>query len=336
VTDVSIVIPTWNGLDVLVPCLESIEREVVSRGGAGRIEAETLVVDNGSSDGTSEVVRQRFPWAQVIALAENRGFAGGSNAGLQRARGRHLLLLNNDTVLLPGAIESCVAFLDAHPDVGVVGGQLLHPDGSRQNSVHNLPGLATELLPKPLLETLLPGRFPSKRRQHAGAIDVEAVLGAFLMVRREVVEQVGGLSEEYFFFLEETEWCGRIARAGWRVVHLPEARVVHVLGATTKKRMPAETRIEYHRSLYRYFRRERGPLQAALVVGLRFLKSLLYVALGALPAIFSARARERLRRDASVLGWHLRGCPADAGLARAVGGAWRAPVPSRSRRGAPG
>jgi GT2 family glycosyltransferase len=322
-----------------MPCLASLEREVLSCRDAGRIEVEVLVVDNASSDGSAQAVRERFPWAELVVLSENRGFAAGSNAGLRRARGRHLLLLNNDTVVLPDALEFCARFLDAHPDVGVVGPQLLNPDGSRQNCIHNAPSLATELVPKPLLETLLPGRFPSKRRLHGGPIDVEAVLGACLMLRREVFEQVGGMPEEYFFFLEETDWCQRIARAGWRVVHLPSAHVIHVHGATTKKRMPAETRIEYHRSLYRFFRRNRGSAQAALVVGLRFAKSLAYVVVGAVPALFSARARRRLARDFQVLAWHLRGCPADAGLVRVVGGApagRAARMRSRSQQGGAG
>jgi GT2 family glycosyltransferase len=135
-------------------------------------------------------------------------------------------------------------------------------------------------------------------------------------VRREVLESVGLLPEEYFFFLEETDWCFQIARAGWRVVHIPDARVIHIFGASTKKKVPAETRIEYHRSLYRFFRKNRGLLPLLLIVMLRVLKAILYVVWGIPGALVYRRRRDRWRQDWKVLRWHLRGCPEDEGLAQ--------------------
>jgi GT2 family glycosyltransferase len=252
----------------------------------------------------------------VIALPGNVGFAAGNNVGLRKCSGRHAVLLNSDTVVRRDALETCVRYLDAHPDVGVVGPQLLHPDGSKQNSIHAFPSLLTELVPRGLLEVLFPRRFPSKRYEHAEPIDVDAVLGACLFVRREVLDRVGPMPEDYFVFLEETDWCLRIRRAGWRVVHVPGARVVHVFGASSKKKRPAETRIEYHRSLYRFFRKHRGPAAAAAVVALRFVKSLWYV-VSELPGVVTERGRRRWRGRWLVLAWHLRGCPEDWGLRRA-------------------
>lgn len=322
-SDLSVVIVTWNAKEVLLDCLASLEREVLSRRDPERLDVEVLVVDNGSADGTVEAVREGFPWAELIALPENLGFAAGNNVGLRRAKGRHAVLLNSDTVVFRDALEACVRYLDAHPEVGVVGPQLLNPDHSKQNCIHNHPSLVTELVPKGILETLLPRRYPSKRFDHAAPFEVEAVLGACLFVRREVLEQVGPMPEDYFFFLEETDWCFRIHRAGWRIVHLPRVHIIHVFGASTKKKIPAETRIEYHRSLYHFFRKNRGAGQAAAVVALRVLKGLLYVTLGAVPAAFSARGRDRLAQNAKVLAWHLRGCPEDAGLRRLRGPAKR-------------
>lgn len=311
----SIVVLTWNGQDLLLDCLRSLDREVRARADSGRIECEVIVVDNGSNDGTVEAVRERFPWAELVALPRNVGFAAGNNAGLQKARGRVIVLLNNDTLALPDGLERCVRFLEAHPDVGVVGPQLLHPDGRKQNSIHNFPSLLTEIVPKGLLELLFPRRFPSKRFEHDEPLDVEAVLGACLVVRREVVESVGPLPEDYFFFLEETDWCFQVRRAGWRIVHLPDAHLVHIHGAATKKRVPLPTRIEYHRSLYRFFRKNRGRLQAAAVVTVRVVKLVLALVFGAPLALVLRRERERWRERAAILGWHLRGRPAAAGLA---------------------
>jgi GT2 family glycosyltransferase len=311
----SIVVLTWNGKDLLLDCLESLDREIRSRSDAERLETEVLVVDNGSRDGSVEAVRERFPWVELIALPRNIGFAAGNNAGLRKARGRIVVLLNNDTVVLRDGLERCARYLEAHPDVGVVGPQLLHPDGRKQNSIHNFPSLVTELIPKVVLEILLPRRFPSKRFQHREPLDVDAVLGACLVVREEVVESVGPLPEDYFFFLEETDWCFRIRRAGWRIVHLPEARLIHIHGAGTKKRVPLETRIEYHRSLYHFLRKNRGAWQAFLVMGLRMTKLALALILLAPATAVSQRERERWRQRAAILAWHLRGRPAAAGLA---------------------
>lgn len=318
-TDLSIVVVSWNGRELLLGCLASIEREVRERRGAGRIETETLVVDQASTDGSAAAVRAAHPWAEVIELPANVGFAAGNNVGLRRAKGRYAVLLNNDTVVLPDGLERLVRYLDDHPDVGVVGPQLLNPDGSKQNSIHSTPNFVSEIVPRGLLESIAPWRYPSKRFEHPGPISVEAVLGACLMVRREVLEDVGPMPEEYFFFLEETDWCLRIRRAGWKVVHVPGARIVHVHGATTKKRVPAETRIEYHRSLYRFFRTHRGERAFRALLALRIAKGFLYAGTGWLPGLFSARARERWLQNLRVLGWHLRGRPAREGLVRAVG-----------------
>ncbi len=314
-TDLSIVIVTWNAKDVLLDCLASIEREILGRSDAGRIETETLVVDNGSVDGSVEAVRARFPWAQVIPLPENIGFAAGNNVGLRKMSGRHAVLLNSDTVVLPDALETCVRYLDAHPEVGVVGPQLLNPDRSLQTCIHAFPSLATELVPSSVLERLFPARYPSKRVDRREPLPVDAVLGACLFVRREVIEQVGVMPEDYFFFLEETDWCFRIAAAGWKIMQVPEARVIHIHGASTKKKVPARTRIEFHRSLYHFFRKNRGAGPAAAVLGLRVAKLLLYTVVLAFTAPFSRRERERWRSAAIVLGWHVRGCPATGGLA---------------------
>ena len=290
-----------------------------SRRDAGRLDTEVLVVDQASSDGSVQAVAAEFPAAELVALPANLGFAAGNNAGLRRACGRTVALLNNDTQVLPDALERCVRHLDAHPEVGLVGPQLLNPDGSKQNSVHNVPGLLTEVVPRGVLETLFPRRFPSKRYEHAGPVEVEGVLGACMVVRREVVERVGPLPEDYFMFLEETDWCWRIRRAGWLIHHLPDARVIHAHGATSKKRLPAETRIEYHRSLYHFFEKHHGVRSARALLALRVAKGLLYAATGWVGALASKRRRERWRQDLRVLAWHLRGRPAGEGLVRLRG-----------------
>jgi GT2 family glycosyltransferase len=314
--DLSIVVVTWNTRELVLDCLASIEAELAAGGGSAGLAAETCVVDNGSGDGTVEAIRQRFAWVRVVSLPRNVGFAAGSNAGLHALRGRHALLLNSDATLVRGVLRGCVEYLDANPDVGVVGPQLLNPDGSKQNSIHNFPMLATEVVPKGVFQFFFRRRFPSRRWAGEQPIDVEAVAGAALFVRASLLSELGKLPEDYFFFLEETDFCLRVHAAGWRVVHFPAAFVVHLSGASSKRRSPALTRIEYHRSLYRFFRKYRGPVPSALVLALRTTKAFFYVLTQAPLALAGRRHRARWAIHRDVLVWHLRGCPASVGLGR--------------------
>jgi len=314
--DLSIVVVTWNTRDLVLDCLASIESELRSADGSPDLATETCVVDNASSDGTLEAIRQRFPWVRVVSLPRNLGFAAGSNAGLRALRGRHALLLNSDAQLVRGVLQRCISFLDAHPDVGVVGPQLLNPDGSKQNSIHNFPMLMTELLPKGVFQFFFRRRFPSRRWTGDAPIDVEAVVGAALFLRASLLREVGPLPEDYFFFLEETDWCLRVRAAGWRVVHLPPAFVIHLSGGSSKRRSPALTRIEYHRSLYRFFRKYHGLVPTGLVLALRFVKAFFYVVTQAPLTFAGERHRERWGIHRDVLLWHLRGCPRAVGLGR--------------------
>jgi GT2 family glycosyltransferase len=315
VTDLSVVIVTWNTRGLVLECLESLAAALREAGKNGRIRAEVLVVDNGSNDGTVGAVRDRFPEAHVEALPENVGFAAGCNVGLRIAAGRHVLLLNSDARVPPATLARCIDYLDANPGVGVVGPQLLHADGRRQTSIHRAPTLLTELFPKSLFQLIFPRRHPSWRSVGQTPMEVEALTGAVLFVRSETLRDAGPLPEDYFFFLEETEWCRRVRRAGWGVVHLPDVVATHLSGGSSKRRDPARTRIEYHRSLYHFFRANRGAGWMAMVFCTRLLKSLLYVVTQAPLAVFAGRGRERWQVHRTVLGWHLRGCPQAGGLA---------------------
>ena len=235
-------------------------------------------------------------------------------------RGSIWLLLNSDARVTPGCIERVRAELAARPGVGIAGVQLVRSDGSLQSSVHGFPSLLRELTPRPLLERLAPRRFPSRRRPPSEPVEVEAVLGAALFVRARAAREVGPLCEDFFFFLEETDWCWRMREAGWSVLHVPGARAVHLSGASSKRRLPARTRIEYHRSLYRFLELHRGGASARAVRCLRILRSTLLLPVLGLLAPFSVRSRQRLRERGALVLWHLRGRPEAGGLAVAAAG----------------
>jgi len=310
--DLSIVVVSWNTRELTLACLASVEAERERL--RGRLELELFLVENGSSDGSAEAVREGFAWVSLLVQPRNLGFAAGCNLGLARARGRHLLLLNSDAALLPGALELALDYLDAHPEVGLLGPRLVGPDGQLQNSAHAYPSLLSELVPLPLLQLLRPQRYPSRRRPASRPAEVDAVRGAALFASGRALRRIGPLSEEFFFFLEETDWCWRARQAGFRVVHLPQAAVVHVSGASSKRKHPARTRIEYHRSLYRFLLKYRGLTPAVAVFAARVAKLLLYSAAAACLAPLSRRFRLRLAEHLQVLLWHLRGCPEAVGL----------------------
>ena len=227
--DVSAVIVTFNGMPWIERSLESLEGT----------SAEVIVVDHGSTDGTLDLIRERFPSVRVIEQ-ENRGLGGGSNTGMRAASGRYYFLLNSDAWLAEGALEKLVAFADEHPRAGVVGPRLLNPDGTLQRSVRGFPTawrLATEYF---FLRKLAP-RSRALNAFYAGGFDHDAVreaefvMGSAMLVRREAADEVGLFDEGFFMFNEESDWCYRFRQAGWRVLFFPGAEVFHVGGATTKQ-----------------------------------------------------------------------------------------------------
>ena len=197
---------------------------------------ETIVVDNGSTDGTPAFVGERFPEARLIEQG-NVGMGGGNNAGMRVASGRYFLLLNSDAWVIGDAVERLVEFAESHPDAAIVGPRLRNPDGTLQRSVRGFPTLwrlATEYL---FLRKLAPrsralNAFYGGGFAHDDAREVEWLYGPCLLVRRDAVDAVGLFDEDFFMFSEETDWCYRFRAAGWKVYFFPGAEVTHVGGAS--------------------------------------------------------------------------------------------------------
>jgi N-acetylglucosaminyl-diphospho-decaprenol L-rhamnosyltransferase len=250
VADVSVVVVTWNALPWLEQCLESVR---------GR---EIVVVDHGSTDGTVELVRERFPDVRLIEQ-ENKGMGGGNNAGMRAAGGRYFFLLNSDAWVVDDALDRLVAFADEHPEAAVVGPKLLNTDGTLQRSARGEPTLwrlATEYL---FIRKLAPR---SKRLNplyrgdfgHDRVEEVDWLFGPALLVRKEAADAVGLFDEDFFMFSEEVDWMTRSRRAGWTVVFFPDAEVVHVGGASHGGRMY----VENLRGHLRWFAKHRGAKDA--------------------------------------------------------------------------
>jgi GT2 family glycosyltransferase len=242
----------------------------------------------------------------------------GVNSAAHDASGDFFLLLNLDARLTRDAVRLSVEWMLGDPGCGIAGVQLLHPDGTKQNSIANFPSLATELLNKFLLRRLWPKRFPGKEQEYGEPMEVESVVGAFFLVRREVWQKLGGMDERFFFFLEETDFCLRARQSGLATVHLPQVHVWHGQGQTAKQDLPA-ARIEYWRSRYAYFAKHRSLVCIALRCGLPLRLVVDSAVSGLLTAVTlgqSPRWREVCGASGAAL-LAFSGCPAS----RPAGGA---------------
>jgi hypothetical protein len=275
------------------------------------------VVDNGSTDGSLGVVREKFPGVRLIENPVNLGFAKANNQAISLSSREYLLLLNPDTQVKDEAIERMLSFMDAHPEAGVVGAQLLNVDASKQNSIANFPSLVTELLNKSFLRWLFPDKFPGKETDYPGPVEVDSVIGACMMARRKALEQVGLLDEEYFLFLEETDWCYRMKKAGWKIYHIPQAEVLHFQGKSAEAEK-GKARIEYYRSRYHYFRKNRGSFQSSvLFIGLiiKLSVELVFATIVCVFTLFMVKKwRTKLSTYLYLMWWHLRLNPEGMGL----------------------
>jgi GT2 family glycosyltransferase len=304
--DLSFILVNWNTKELIQEALCSIVDTVHG------YAYEIFLVDNGSEDGSSAAVKKTFPQVKLILNKTNQGFARAVNQALNRTGGRYIVLLNSDARLQEGAMQALVAFMDDNPDVGIAGGQLINVDGSLQNSIAPFPSLTTELLNRRLLRTLFPRYYPGKEREYPVPIDVDSLVGACIIVRREAIDDVGTLDEGYFFFMEETDWCLRMREHGWRVSFVPHSRIIHLQGASAAM-AKAEAKIEFYRSRYRLFAKWQGKARMILLKLGLILRLIGEVVANAF-LLWKQRYRKRWRTYCRLLLWHLRSCPSHEGL----------------------
>jgi GT2 family glycosyltransferase len=293
-TDVSISIVNTSSRDLLLACLESL----------GGVDAEIVVLDNASDDGSADAVRDRFPDVRVIEQRHRAGFGANHNTVIRATAGRYVYVLNEDTTSADWAIDRIVAHLDANPRVAALGPRLVYPDGRHQDSAWRFPTPWVAVLG---LLTL--GRAGVKQSDGGQLRDVDWVMGAAIMLRREALEQVGLFDEEFFIYSEETDLCRRLEGAGWRTEYMPTVTVVHHESQFSAG-IPERRINEMWRSRHRYWRKHHSALGArvaALATGGQ------YALRGALGAIlrrddpsFAARMRLHARDAIEVRGPGLR------------------------------
>ncbi len=308
--DLTICIPVFNEVNLTLDCLASVPAA------AGDLRVQVLLIDNGSSDGTSQKVGQDYPDVEIIRNETNRGFASAVNRGIERALASKILILNNDSRLLPHSLKPLTIYMEETPSIGILGPRLIGEDGRPQNSIANFPTLLEILVGKWILRFLYPRRYSGKRVQFHVPTEVQSVVGAAILVRREMIEQVGLFDERFFFFFEETDLCRRAAQSGWKVCFFPGIDVVHKGGGSVRKYDTLKS-IEYIRSLFLYF--HKSQRKAYFVLQITYpVKILLEVLFYGLSLIFSfglsSRVQRRFRKKWASFWWILRGAPEGEGL----------------------
>ena len=256
--DLSIAIVSWNTCRLLDECLASVQQELAAQDKKMSLRAEIFVVDNGSTDGSVEMVRTRYPDVKLIANQNNPGFAAANNQALALACGRYSLLLNPDTVVLPDGLGALVSFMDDHPRAGAAGSRLLNADRTLQPSCSPAPTLMRELWRMFHLDGLHPfGQYDIRKWSTTAPRSVDAVQGAAMLVRRSAHEQVGLLDASYFMYSEEVDWCTRIKRAGWEIYWVPASQIVHYGGQSSKQAADAMF-LQLYRGKIQYFHKHWG------------------------------------------------------------------------------
>jgi GT2 family glycosyltransferase len=298
--DVSVIVVSFNTREVTLECLCSVYEQT------NQIAFETIVVDNASRDGSANAIAENFPQVRLVRNEVNVGFAAANNQGMKLARGRYVLLLNSDTVVLDGAIEKTVTFADAQRAAGVVTCRAYWHDGRQQPNCFRdlrLSGL--------LLRLFVPGRliYKSKilgRERYIGEDyddinNVEAVAGCYMLVRREVVEQVGGFDECFFMFGEDAEWCHRIRNAGWSILYFPGAKIIHYGGKsiTSEEALPRSKNIALAAGQLLFIMKTQGVFTGVLANLLMLMKDLACVVASFVLLMIPGLRGSNLRKELS-------------------------------------
>jgi GT2 family glycosyltransferase len=260
---IAIIIISFNVEKLLKECLDSIYRETKSA------RFEIWVIDNNSRDNSVQMLKQSFPEVRLIENDENLGFTRANNQAIRRCQSDYVLLLNPDTLIQEGTIDKMVRFMDEHPDVGVSGCRVLNEDGSLQLACRrSIPSPSVAFFRLTGLSRLFP-RSKVMAKYNLTYLDpmqtheVDAVSGAFLLIRREVIDKIGLLDETFWIYGEDIDWCIRAKRAGWKVMYYPEARILHYkgVGCSTNNR---KTSYEFYRAMYlfhkKHFAKDCSPI----------------------------------------------------------------------------
>lgn len=282
--DFCFAIVNWNTRDLLERCLTSLELAIA----ASTFRCQIMVADNASSDGSAAMVQHNFPNVILIETGENLGFAGGHAFLFERSTARWHVLVNSDVELLPGCLEAVAARMQADPDIGILGPQVRYPDGQIQASCRRFPTLLHQLIDASGINRLFKRHpfwngYKMGDFDHQQARDVDQVMGSLFVIRRQVIDQIGGLDTAFFMYYEEVDYCLRAKQAGWRVFFEPAAAVVHVGGASADQ-VKVHTIRRTYRSMRHYYEKHFGKWVWLVLIAILSLDTVTHVLFAALSA----------------------------------------------------
>ncbi len=280
--DLSITICSWNTLEDLRACLASL------RAAKDEANFEVVIVDNASRDGSADMAEAEFPEFRTLRQTVNLGFTGGHNLAIKERRGHHVALLNSDTVVHPGAIRAVTGYMNAHPEVGIVGPKLLNPDGSLQLSCRTFPNPVAAAFRNTFLGRLFPKNRYTREYlmedwDHQSPREVDWLSGAAMFIRKEVIDKVGVLDDQLFMFCEDVDLCKRTWQGGFKVVYVPDGVITHAIGHSTSQ-VANKMIVRFHRSMFRYYCKHN--LTESPVIARPFLAAFAAVALTTRASLF--------------------------------------------------
>lgn len=305
---ISVVIVSWNAKSYLLQCLESVLRQVPPD------QLEVIVVDNASSDGSPDAVRDNYPSVNLICNSGNDGFAKGNNIGISRSTGDYLFLINSDVVVSEGCFEKLIQHMDEHPQVGMLGPKIFGADGKIQRNCMAYPSLWNMLCRALALDALFP-----RSRLFGGHFltfwnfedtrQVDVINGCFWVLRRSAMEEVGLLDERFFMYGEDVDWCRRFTHKGWRLVYFAEADALHYGGASSSN-APIKFDIERQRADYQYWTKHHSWIEAHAFLFISLLQHTLRI--GAELIAYPLRrtrdvSRYKIKRGLASIKWILAG-----------------------------
>ncbi len=296
----SLCVVTYQAAPLLRECLESLRKFPPS------VSHEIIVVDNASTDNTVAMLEQEYSDVILVKNQANLGYAASMNQAMKLARGRYIVQLNPDTIVQDGSFDKLIEFMELHPEVGICGPKVLNPDGSMQKScrrgestplavIAQFTGLARLFPHNPRL-----AQYTMSYRDENETHAVAGVSGSCMLIRKEVIEQIGYLDERFFAYQEDADYCFRARQAGWLVYYVPAAKIVHFGGLGGSHVQPYRSMWEWHRSYWNYYRKNLAVNYPAWFNGIYYLMMLIKLGLGALGELFGLGRFSSSRKKAKV------------------------------------